>query len=154
VLYNALLCTLNPGDEVVIPAPCWVSYADIVLVGGGKPVFANCRQDDGYRLRPEVLDKAITTRQVVCIQRAVQPDRRRLFQGAAEGPHDVLMMPKNRHVWVLTDDMYEHLLYDDNVLHAGASGARFVRAHPHDERLSKTYCMTGGAWATAPAPSR
>jgi len=75
VLYNALLCTLNPGDEVVIPAPCWVSYADIVLVGGGKPVFANCRQDDGYRLRPEVLDKAITdkTKCLYSTRRATRP---------------------------------------------------------------------------------
>ena len=53
VLFNALLATLNPGDEVVIPAPCWVSYADIVLFGGGKPVFANCRLEDGYKLQPE-----------------------------------------------------------------------------------------------------
>ena len=52
--------TLNPGDEVVIPAPCWVSYADIVLLGGGKPVFANCRIEDGYQLKPEALDAAIT----------------------------------------------------------------------------------------------
>ena len=60
VLYNALLSTLNPGDEVVIPAPCWVSYADIVLLGGGKPVFANCKIEDGYKLKPETLDAAIT----------------------------------------------------------------------------------------------
>ena len=62
VLYNALLCTLNPGDEVVIPAPYWVSYADIVLLGGGKAVSAPCRIEDGYRLKPEVLDAAITER--------------------------------------------------------------------------------------------
>src|SRR3984893_4831736 len=60
VLFNALTCTLNPGDEVVIPAPYWVSYADIVLLGGGKPVPANCAFEDGYRLRPEILDAAIT----------------------------------------------------------------------------------------------
>ena len=88
VLYNALLCTLNPGDEVVIPAPCWVSYADIVLLGGGKPVFAPCRIEDGYRLKPEVLDKAITAQdQVVRVQRAVQPVGRRLQQGGAQGAH-------------------------------------------------------------------
>ena len=62
VLYNALLATLNPGDEVVMPAPCWVSYADIVLLGGGKPVFAETTLEDGYRLRPEVLEKAITAK--------------------------------------------------------------------------------------------
>src|SRR6185312_15855548 len=60
VLYNALLATLNPGDEVVMPAPCWVSYADIVVLGGGKPVFAETKLEDGYRLKPEALDKAIT----------------------------------------------------------------------------------------------
>src|SRR6201991_1994274 len=60
VLYNALLCTLNPGDEVVIPAPCWVSYADIVLLGGGKPVCAHCKIEDVYKLKPQTLDAAIT----------------------------------------------------------------------------------------------
>nr|MCH9764888.1 aminotransferase class I/II-fold pyridoxal phosphate-dependent enzyme [Alphaproteobacteria bacterium] len=59
VLYNALLATLNPGDEVLIPAPCWVSYADIVLLGGGTPVFLPTRPADGYRLQPETLAKAI-----------------------------------------------------------------------------------------------
>src|SRR5689334_4456809 len=60
VLYNALLATLNPGDEVVIPAPCWVSYADIVLLGGGKPVFAETTLENGYKLTADALDKAIT----------------------------------------------------------------------------------------------
>src|SRR5215468_11350516 len=60
VLYNALMATLNPGDEVVIPAPCWVSYADIVLLGGGTPVFATTTIEDGFRLKPDVLDRAIT----------------------------------------------------------------------------------------------
>jgi len=59
VLFNALMATLNPGDEVVIPAPCWVSYADIVSLAGGTPVFANCRIGDGYGLKPETLEKAI-----------------------------------------------------------------------------------------------
>jgi aspartate aminotransferase len=59
VLYNALLATLNPGDEVIMPAPCWVSYADIVLLGGGKPVVAETRLEDGYRLKPEVLEECL-----------------------------------------------------------------------------------------------
>ena len=60
VLFNALTSTLNPGDEVVIPAPCWVSYVDIVRLGGGKPAFAECKFEDGYRLQPQALDAAIT----------------------------------------------------------------------------------------------
>src|SRR3990172_8887559 len=59
VLYNALLATWNPGDEVVMPAPCWVSYADIVLLGGGTPIFAETKFEDGFRFKPEVLDAAI-----------------------------------------------------------------------------------------------
>src|SRR3990170_4421376 len=60
VIYNALLATLNPGDEVVIPAPCWVSYADIVMLAGARPVFAATRLEDGYKLKPEALDAAIS----------------------------------------------------------------------------------------------
>jgi aspartate aminotransferase len=143
VLYNALLCTLNPGDEVVIPAPCWVSYADIVLVGGGKPVFANCRIEDGYRLRPEVLDKAITPRTKWFLFNApCNPTGAAYSKAQLKALTDVLM--KHPHVWVLTDDMYEHLLYDDHVFYTP------VQVEPGlYERtltlngLSKTYCMTG-----------
>src|SRR5262247_862968 len=60
VLFNALTCTLNPGDEVVMASPCWVSYVDIVRLGGGTPVFAECKFEDGYRLQPAALDAAIT----------------------------------------------------------------------------------------------
>ena len=143
VLYNALLCTLNPGDEVVIPAPCWVSYADIVLLGGGKPVFANCRIEDGYRLQARGAGEGDHAEdQVVRVQCAVQPDRRRLQQGRAQGAHR--RADEAPQVWVLTDDMYEHLLYDDHVFYTP------VQVEPGlYERtltmngLSKTYCMTG-----------
>ena len=143
VLYNALLCTLNPGDEVVIPAPCWVSYADIVLVGGGKPVFANCTIEDGYRLRPEVLEKAITPRTKWFVFNApCNPTGAAYSKAELKALTDVLM--KHSQVWVLTDDMYEHLLYDDHVFYTP------VQVEPGlYERtltmngLSKTYCMTG-----------
>ena len=86
MLYNALLCTLNPGDEVVIPAPCWVSYADIVLLGGGKPVFANCRIEDGYKLKPEVLEKAITPKTKWFLFNApCNPSGAAYTQGRAQG---------------------------------------------------------------------
>ncbi|KAB2910388.1 MAG: pyridoxal phosphate-dependent aminotransferase [Hyphomicrobiaceae bacterium] len=145
VLYNALLVTLNPGDEVVIPAPCWVSYADIVLLGGGKPVFANCRLEDGYRLQPEVLDKAITPKTKWFLFNApCNPTGAAYSKEQLKALTDVLMRPKNKHVWVLTDDMYEHLLYDDNVFYTPAQvePALYERTLTVNG-LSKTYCMTG-----------
>ena len=143
VLYNALLATLNPGDEVVIPAPCWVSYADIVLLGGGKPVFANTRFEDGYKLKPAVLDEAITPRTKWFIFNApCNPTGAAYSKDEVKGLTDVLKRHPN--IWVLTDDMYEHLLYD---------GHKFftpVQVEPGlYERtltmngLSKAYCMTG-----------
>src|SRR5258706_8776565 len=111
VLYNALLATLNPGDEVVIPAPCWVSYADIVLLGGGKPVFANTRFEDGYKLKPAVLDEAITPRTKWFIFNApCNPTGAAYSKDEVKGLTDVLKRHPN--IWVLTDDMYEHLLSD------------------------------------------
>ena len=137
VLYNALLCTLNPGDEVVIPAPCWVSYADIVLLGGGKPVFANCTIEDGYKLKPETLDAAITPKTKWFVFNApCNPTGAAYTKAELKALTDVLMRPKNKHVWVLTDDMYEHLLYDDHKFYtAGPGRARPLRAHADHERL-------------------
>ena len=145
VLFNALTCTLNPGDEVVIPAPCWVSYADIVLLGGGKPVFANCKFEDGYRLRPETLDAAITPRTKWFVFNApCNPSGAAYTKAQLKALTDVLMTPKNKHVWVLTDDMYEHLIYDDLEFFTPAQ----VEPGLYERTLtmnglSKTYCMTG-----------
>jgi len=145
VLYNALLCTLNPGDEVVIPAPCWVSYIDIVRLGGGEPVFAQCRIEDGYRLQPEALDAAITRRTKWFVFNApCNPSGAAYTREQLKALTDVLMAPKNRHVWVLTDDMYEHLIYDGLKFYTPAQ----VEPGLYERTLtlnglSKTYCMTG-----------
>jgi len=145
VLYNALLCTVNPGDEVVIPAPCWVSYVDIVALGGGKPVFADCKFEDGYRLRPEVLDAAITPKTKWLVFNApCNPSGAAYTRAQLKALTDVLMTAKNRHVWVLTDDMYEHLIYDDMEFFTPAQ----VEPGLYERTLtlnglSKTYCMTG-----------
>src|SRR5437667_2559992 len=145
VLFNALTCTLNPGDEVVIPAPCWVSYVDIVLLGGGKPVFANCTFEDGYRLRPEALDAAITPKTKWLVFNApCNPSGAAYTKAQLKALTDVLMAPKNKHVWVLTDDMYEHLIYDDLQFYTPAQ----VEPGLYERTLtmnglSKTYCMTG-----------
>jgi aspartate aminotransferase len=145
VLFNALACTINPGDEVVIPAPCWVSYVDIVLLGGGKPVFANCTFEDGYRLRPEALDAAITAKTKWLVFNApCNPSGAAYTKAQLKALTDVLMTPKNKHVWVLTDDMYEHLIYDDLEFFTPAE----VEPGLYERTLtmnglSKTYCMTG-----------
>ena len=154
VLYNALLATLNPGDEVVIPAPCWVSYADIVLLGGGKPVFANTRIEDGFRLKPDVLDKAITPQtKWLILNSPSNPTGAAYSRADLKALTDVLMLPKNQHVWVLTDDMYEHLLYDGLEFFTPAQ----VEPRLYDRTLtmnglSKAYCMTGWRLGYAAGP--
>jgi aspartate aminotransferase len=143
VLYNALMATLNPGDEVVIPAPCWVSYADIVLLGGGKPVFAPCRIEDGYKLQPETLEKAFTPQTKWFIFNAPSnPTGAAYSKEELKALTDVLM--RHRHVWVLSDDMYEHLLYDGHTFWTPAQ----VEPGLYERTLtlnglSKAYCMTG-----------
>lgn len=154
VLYNALLATLNPGDEVVLPAPCWVSYADIVLLGGGTPVFAETTAGDGYILRPEVLDQAITPKTKWFIFNAPSnPTGAAYSRGALKALTDVLMQKKNQHVWVLTDDIYEHLLYDGLKFYTPAQ----VEPGLYDRTLtmnglSKAYCMTGWRMGYAAGP--
>jgi aspartate aminotransferase len=154
VLYNALLATLNPGDEVVIPAPCWVSYADIVLLGGGTPVFAPTKAEDGYRLRPEVLDKAITPKTKWLIFNAPSnPTGAAYSREALKALTDVLMLPKNSHVWVLTDDIYEHLLYDGLKFFTPAQvEPGLIDRTLTMNGLSKAYCMTGWRLGYAAGP--
>jgi aspartate aminotransferase len=154
VLYNALIATLNPGDEVVMPAPCWVSYADIVLLGGGTPVFAETKLEDGYRLKADVLDQAITAKTKWFIFNSPSnPTGAAYSRAELKALTDVLMKPKNKHVWVLTDDMYEHLLYDGHTFCTPAE----VEPGLYDRTLtmnglSKAYCMTGWRMGYAAGP--
>ena len=154
VLFNALLATLNPGDEVVIPAPCWVSYADIVQFGGGKPVFANCAIEDGYKLRPEVLDRAITPKTKWFMFNAPSnPTGAAYSKAEMKALCDVIL--KHPHVWVLTDDMYEHLLYDGHEFWSIAQvEPRLYERTLTVNGLSKAYCMTGWriGYAGGPEP--
>ncbi len=119
VIYNALLATLNPGDEVVIPAPCWVSYADIVMLAGAKPVFAETRIEDGYKLKPEALDAAITPKtKWLIFNSPSNPTGAAYTKDQLKALTDVLL--RHAHVWVLSDDIYEHLLYDGLTFHTPA----------------------------------
>jgi aspartate aminotransferase len=152
VLYNALLATLNPGDEVVIPAPCWVSYADIVLLGGGKPVFAETTLENGYKLTAEALEKVITPKTKWFIFNSPSNPTGTAYSASdLKIITDVLL--RHPHVWVLTDDMYEHLLYD------GLQFATPAQVEPklYDRTLtmnglSKAYCMTGWRLGYAAGP--
>ncbi len=154
VLYNALMCTINAGDEVVIPAPCWVSYADIVQLCGGTPVFANCSIEDGYKLKPEVLARALTPRTKWFMFNAPSnPTGAAYSRTELKALTDVLV--RHPHVWVMTDDMYEHLLYDGHEFHTAAE----VEPSLHERTLtvnglSKAYCMTGWriGYAGGPEP--
>ena len=153
VIYNAMMATLNPGDEVIIPAPFWVSYPDMVLLAGGEPVAVPCSQNSGFKLRAEDLASAITKKtKWVILNSPSNPT------GAAYGREEMQaitdVLKQHGHVWVLTDDMYEHLVYD---------GFRFVtpaEVEPalYDRTLtmngvSKAYCMTGWRIGYAGGPA-
>jgi aspartate aminotransferase len=143
VLYNALVATVNTGDEVVIPAPYWVSYPDIVLLADGKPVFVSCSQNTQFKLLPEHLEQAITPKtKWLILNSPSNPTGAAYSRAELRALADVLL--KHPHVWVLTDDMYEHLTYD------GFEFSTIAQVEPklYERTLtmngvSKAYCMTG-----------
>ena len=143
VLYNALMATLNPGDEVIIPAPYWVSYPDMVELAEGKPVAIPCGPNNGFKLRPEDLEAAITPKtKWIIFNSPSNPTGAAYTREELKKITDVLV--KHPHVWVMTDDMYEHLVYDDFEFCTPAQ----VEPRLYDRTLtvngvSKSYCMTG-----------
>ena len=143
VLFNALAATLNAGDEVIIPAPYWVSYPDMVLLCEGKPVFVPCGENSGFKLSAEALEKAITPKtKWVILNSPSNPTGAAYTRAELKALTDVLL--KHPHVWVMTDDMYEHLVYDGFEFSTPAE----VEPKLYDRTLtvngvSKAYCMTG-----------
>src|SRR5450631_969124 len=112
ILYNAFLCTMNKGDEVIIPAPYWVSYPDMVLINGGEPVFVPTTIEHSFKLQAEDLERAITPRtKWLVLNSPSNPSGAAYTRDELKALTEVLM--KHPHVWVLTDDMYEHLVYGD-----------------------------------------
>jgi len=152
ILYNALMATLNPGDEVVIPAPYWVSYPDMVLLAGGEPVIAEAQAQTAYKLTPEQLEAAITPKTKWFIFNSPSnPTGAGYTAEELKGLTDVLM--RHPHVWVMTDDMYEHLVYDDFEFATPAQ----VEPGLYDRTLtcngvSKAYAMTGWRIGYAAGP--
>ena len=112
VLYNAFMATLNPGDEVIIPAPYWVSYPDMVRLAGGTPVIVETRIEDGFKLTPEALEAAITPKtKWFLFNSPSNPTGAGYAWDDLKSLTDVL--ERHPHVWVMSDDMYEHLVFDD-----------------------------------------
>ena len=143
VIYDAMMATLNPGDEVIIPAPYWVSYPDIVNLAGGNPVSIETRAEDGFKLQPEDLEAAITDKTKWFIFNSPSNPSGAAYT-AAELKKLTDVLVKSPHVWILTDDMYEHLTYDNFVFATPAQ----VEPALYDRTLtmngvSKAYCMTG-----------
>ncbi len=112
IIYNAIMATINPGDEVLIPAPYWVSYPDITLLAGGTPVSLEAGADAGFKLTPEQLDAAITDKtKWLIFNSPSNPTGAAYTAEEIKGLTDVLL--KHPHVWILADDIYEHLTYGD-----------------------------------------
>ncbi|MCZ7658208.1 MAG: pyridoxal phosphate-dependent aminotransferase [Xanthobacteraceae bacterium] len=143
VLYNALVATMNPGDEVVVPAPYWVSYPEMVALAGGTPVAVDTTIEDGFKVRPGALARAITPRtKWLILNSPSNPSGAAYTRAELKALTDVLV--KHPHVWVMTDDMYEHLVYDDFVFSTPAEiePALYERTLTVNG-VSKAYCMTG-----------
>ena len=152
VLFNALMATVNPGDEVIIPAPYWVSYPDIVLLAGGVPVIVQGDPAKGFKLQAAALEKAITPKtKWLILNSPSNPTGAAYSHSDMKVITDVLM--KHAHVYVLTDDMYEHLTYDDFkfVTPAQVEPKLYERTLTMNG-VSKAYCMTGWRIGYAAGP--
>ncbi|MBN8291482.1 pyridoxal phosphate-dependent aminotransferase [Rhodobacter sp. NTK016B] len=151
-LYNALMCTLNPGDEVIIPAPYWVSYPDMVLLAGGTPVTVPAGIETNFKLTPDALEAAITPKTKWFIFNSPSnPTGAGYTKDELKALTDVLM--KHPHVWVMSDDMYEHLVFDDFEFFSPAQ----IEPGLYERTLtcngvSKAYAMTGWRIGYAAGP--
>src|SRR6266436_2752234 len=143
VLYNAFVATLDPGDEVILAAPYWVSYPDMVMLAGGEPVAVPTTLESGFKMRPEALERAITPKtKWVLLNSPSNPTGAAYTRAELKKLTDVLV--RHPHVYVMTDDMYEHLVYDDFEFTTPAQ----IEPSLYERTLtingvSKVYCMTG-----------
>ncbi|MFC2952608.1 pyridoxal phosphate-dependent aminotransferase [Marinicaulis aureus] len=152
VLYNAFVATLNPGDEVIIPAPYWVSYPDMALLAGGQPVIVPTTQERNFKLTPEDLERAITPKtKWFVFNSPSNPTGAAYTREEVKALTDVLM--RHPHVWIMSDDMYEHIVYDDFDFTTPAQ----IEPGLYDRTLtingvSKAYAMTGWRLGYAGGP--
>jgi len=154
VLYNALVATINAGDEVIIPAPYWVSYPDMALLAGGEPVAVATTMESGFKLKPEALERAITPKtKWIIFNSPSNPTGAAYTRAELKAVTDVLL--RHPHVHVMADDMYEHLVYDDFQFFSPAQlEPRLYERTLTVNGVSKAYCMTGWriGYAGGPEP--
>jgi aspartate aminotransferase len=153
VLFNALMATLNAGDEVIVPAPYWVSYPDMAILADGMPVFVECPAEKGFKLQPEALERAITPRtKWLVLNSPSNPTGAAYTRAELKALAEVLL--RHPQVYILNDDMYEHLVYD------GFEFTTIAQVEPglYDRTLtvngvSKSYAMTGWRIGYAGGPA-
>jgi len=152
IIFNAIMATVDTGDEVIVPAPYWVSYPDITLLANGTPVIVNTRAENGFRLQAEELERAITPRtRWLILNGPNNPSGANFTQADLQALADVLR--KHPHVWILTDDIYEHLLYDGRAFYTLAQVAPDLKDRTLTlNGVSKAYAMTGWRIGYAGAP--
>ena len=153
VLYNAFMATLNPGDEVIIPAPYWVSYPEMVLLAEGAPVIVPCGDNHGFKLQAAELEAAITPRtKWLLLNSPSNPTGAAYSRAELKALTDVLL--RHPHVWVMTDDMYEHLVYGDFKFYTAAQIEPALAPRTLTVNgVSKSYSMTGWRIGYAGGPA-
>ena len=151
VIYNAFMATLNKGDEVVIPAPYWVSYPDMVLLAGGNPKIVKCSEQDGFKLTPKSLKKAITKKtKWLILNSPSNPTGASYTKEEIEALSEVLI--KNKNVHILSDDIYEHITYDNFNFFTIAQVSKLKNRTLTMNGVSKSYAMTGWRIGYAAGP--
>jgi len=151
VIYNALMATLNKGDEVIIPAPYWVSYPDMVLLAGGKPKIVKCNENDGFKLTPKNLKKSITKKtKWLILNSPSNPTGASYTREEIEALSEVLI--KNKNVHILSDDIYEHIIYDNFNFFTIAQVSKLKNRTLTMNGVSKSYAMTGWRIGYAAGP--
>jgi len=151
VIYNALMATLNKGDEVIIPAPYWVSYPDMVLLAGGNPKIVKCNENDGFKLTPKNLKKAITKKtKWLILNSPSNPTGASYTKEEIEALSEVLI--KNKNVHILSDDIYEHITYDNFNFFTIAQVSKLKNRTLTMNGVSKSYAMTGWRIGYAAGP--
>lgn len=154
ILFNTFLATINPGDEVIIPAPYWVSYPDMVVIAGGTPVTIETKMAQGFKLQPHDLDKAITPKtKWLMLNSPSNPSGAAYTRDEMKALTDVLLA--HPHVWVLSDDIYEHLIYGDFIFVTPAQvEPRLMDRTLTMNGVSKSYAMTGWRIGYAAGPDQ